>query len=213
MHIRPYRPADREAVHDICIRTADSGEDASASYRDPDILPAIFAHPYTFLDPDLAFVLDDGGRAVGYVVGTADTSAFAARFRAEWLPLVAERYPAPAAEPTTPDEVMAHLLHTPERMVLPELTDHPAHLHIDLLPGCRGSGHGRMLIDTFVTALGRTGAVGLHVAMVTANHRARPFYDRLGFRPLAVTDPGPLTYLGLPVPAPTATVHTQPAEA
>ncbi|MFC3502498.1 GNAT family N-acetyltransferase [Micromonospora krabiensis] len=203
MPIRPYRPADHDAVHDICIRTADAGEDASSSYRDPGILPAIFAHPYTFLDPDLAFVLDDDGRAVGYVLGTADTATFAARFRTEWLPLVAGRHPAPQTEPTTPDEVMAHLLHTPERMVLPELTDHPAHLHIDLLPGYRRSGHGRALIDTFLTALGRTGAAGLHVAMVTANHRARRFYDRLGFRPLAVADPGPLTYLGLPVPTTT----------
>ncbi|WP_328367664.1 hypothetical protein OHQ88_23470 [Micromonospora zamorensis] len=34
---------------------------------------------------------------------------------------------------------MAHLLHTPEQMVLPELADHPAHLHIDVLPGYRRS--------------------------------------------------------------------------
>src|SRR5205807_441040 len=93
--IRPYRPADRDAVHEICIRTADAGEDASGSYHDPGILPTIFAHPYTHLEPELAFVADDGGRAVGYVLGTADTTRFADRFRAEWLPLVTARYPAP----------------------------------------------------------------------------------------------------------------------
>lgn len=200
MIIRRYQPDDRDAVHDICIRTADAGEDASTSYADPNILPEIFAHPYTHLEPDLAFVLDDGGRAVGYVLGTADTRAFAARFRNEWLPLVTDRYPPPTGDPTTPDAVMAHLLRTPERMVLPELADHPAHLHIDLLAAYRKSGHGRALISRFTAALRERGAPALHVGMVTANRQARPFYDRLGFRPLPVPDPGPLTYLGLAVP-------------
>ncbi|GAA5085682.1 GNAT superfamily N-acetyltransferase [Thermocatellispora tengchongensis] len=200
MIIRPYRAADRDAVHDICIRTADAGEDASGSYADPGILPEIFAHPYCHLEPGLAFVLDDGGRAVGYVLGAADTAVFAARFRDEWLPLVGDRYPPPSGRPVTPDEAMAYLLHTPERMVLPELAGYPAHLHIDLLPGYRRAGHGRALIRTFVDAVSARGAVGLHVGMATANRRARIFYDRLGFRPLDVADPGPVTYLGLPVP-------------
>ncbi|MEV1146423.1 GNAT family N-acetyltransferase [Micromonospora sp. NPDC049799] len=210
MIIRPYQPDDRDAVHDICIRTADAGEDASTSYADPDILPEIFAHPYSHLEPDLAFVLDHDGVPVGYVLGTADTAAFARRFRSEWLPLVSDRYPPPNGDPTTPDAVMAHLLHTPERMVLPDLAHYPAHLHIDLLAGYRRSGHGRALVDRFVTALRERGTPAVHVGMVTANRRARPFYDRLGFRPLPVADPGPLTYLGLAVPDPPAERHLPP---
>ncbi|MFK3983362.1 GNAT family N-acetyltransferase [Micromonospora sp. NPDC050397] len=197
MRIRPYRSGDRNAVHDICIRTADAGEDASGSYANPGVLPDIFAHPYTWLEPDLAFVLDDDGQAVGYVLGTADTGAFVRRFRHDWLPRVAGRYPDPAGEPGTPDEVMAHLLHTPERMILPELVDYPAHLHIDVLPGYQRSGHGRSLIDTFTRAVRRAGAPGVHLGMVTVNHRARAFYDRLGFHVIEVADPGPITYLGL----------------
>ncbi|AVT30445.1 GNAT family N-acetyltransferase [Plantactinospora sp. BC1] len=197
MEIRPYRSGDRAAVHDICIHTADAGQDASGSYADPGILPHIFAHPYAELEPELAFVLDDGGQAVGYVLGTADTAAFVRRFRDEWLPRVADRYPAPAGEPATPDEVMAHLLHTPERMILPDLKDYPAHLHIDLLPGYQRAGHGRALVDTFVGALRRAGVPGLHVGMITDNRSARAFYDRLGFHVVDVADPGPLTYLGL----------------
>ncbi|GAA4261826.1 GNAT family N-acetyltransferase [Dactylosporangium darangshiense] len=195
--IRSYRSADRDAVHDICIRTADAGQDASGSYADPDVLPDIFAHPYTHLEPDLAFVVDDGGAAVGYVLGTTDTAGFVKRFRDEWLPLVAGRYPAPAGEPGTPDEVMAHLLHWPERMVVPELAGYPAHLHIDLLPAHQRAGHGRALIDAFVAALRERGVPGVHLGMVTTNTPARAFYDRLGFHVLEVPDPGPLTYLGL----------------
>jgi hypothetical protein len=36
----------------------------------------------------------------------------------------------------------------------------------------------------------------VHLSMLTSNRPARAFYDRLGFRELAVPDPGPVTYLG-----------------
>jgi hypothetical protein len=32
--IRPYRPSDRDAVADICVRTADNGGDSRSLYRD-----------------------------------------------------------------------------------------------------------------------------------------------------------------------------------
>jgi GNAT superfamily N-acetyltransferase len=206
--IRPYRPSDRVALDDICIRTADAGRDARSVYEDPSVLPEIFAAPYAYLEPGLAFVLavdsdpgessgDGFGTAVGYVVGTADTAAFVRRFRNEWLPLVGHRYPNRTTRPTTPDEVMADLLHAPERMIMVDLAGYPAHLHIDLLPGYQRAGYGRALVETFIVALRRADVPALHVAMVTANHAARPFYDRLGFHVIDVADAGPLTYLGL----------------
>lgn len=142
--LRPYRPEDREALFDICVRTGHEGGDARHLYPDPGLLPNIFAAPYAVLEPELAFVVEDGGRAVGYILGTADTASFVDRYRAEWLPGLAERYQAPVREPATPTEEMTALMHDPERMILPELADYPAHLHIDLLPTHQRSGHGRM---------------------------------------------------------------------
>jgi ribosomal protein S18 acetylase RimI-like enzyme len=197
--VRPYHPADLPALHEICLRTADAGQDASGTYpkEDHDLLGAIFAAPYAVLEPELAFVVDDGGgRAVGYVLGTGDTARFAERFRDEWLPTVADRWPAPAGEPGTPSEVMAMLLHTPERMVHPALADYPAHLHIDLLPDFQRAGHGRSLITAYLAALAAQGVPAVHLGMLTSNTPARAFYDRLGFHEIPVPDPGPLTYLG-----------------
>jgi GNAT superfamily N-acetyltransferase len=196
-HVRPYLTADLGALHDIGVRTAHEGGDARHLYPDPDLVPSIFAAPYAVLEPDLAFVLDDGsGRAVGYVLGTADTARFAEAFRDRWLPRVAARFPAPSGPPRSPSEEMALLLHRPERMVLPELADHPAHLHIDLLPGWQRRGYGRALMGAFLAALRAQGVGAVHLGMVTANTPARAFYDRLGFTELPVADPGPLTYLG-----------------
>jgi hypothetical protein len=72
--IRPYRAEDLAAVYDVCVRTADVGGDARGKYHSDDLMPDLFAGPYVFLEPDFAFVLDDGHRAVGYVIGTRSPS-------------------------------------------------------------------------------------------------------------------------------------------
>jgi GNAT superfamily N-acetyltransferase len=194
--IRPYRPSDLAAVYDICVRTADAGEDARGHYSNDDLMGDLFAGPYVRLEPDLAFVLDDGGDAVGYVVGTADTATFVKRYAAEWIPFLGDKYPAPPPPPRTAEQDMVALHHHPERMLVPglDLAAFPAHLHIDLLPPYQGRGFGRRLIERFA---GTVDAPGVHLGMSTANVKARAFYDRLGFEQLPVPGPGPVTYLGL----------------
>ncbi|MDX3585438.1 GNAT family N-acetyltransferase [Streptomyces europaeiscabiei] len=195
--VRPYRPGDHDALHEICVRTAHNGGDSRPVYTDPDVFPATFATPYAHLEPELTFVLDDGhGQAVGYILGTANTPAFVEDFREKWLPLVADRFPAPLGPPATPDEAIIQLLHHPERMLRPEVVPYPAHLHIDLLPAWQGRGHGRALMHTFLRALHTGGVPAVHLSMVTTNTPARAFYDRLGFHEIEVPDPGPVTYLG-----------------
>jgi ribosomal protein S18 acetylase RimI-like enzyme len=199
MRVRPYRASDRDAVADICVRTADAGGDSRHLYPDLELMPSIFALPYVELEPALAFVADDGERAVGYVVGTADTRAFVANYRRYWLPTLLDRYPVPVGPPTTPAEAMVRLMHDPERMIVPELAEYPAHLHIDLLPEHQRAGHGRALMAAFLGALARAGVPAVHLGMLTANTGARAFYDRLGFHPISVPSHGDLTYLGLEV--------------
>jgi ribosomal protein S18 acetylase RimI-like enzyme len=196
--IRPYRPADRDDVYDVCLRTADSGGDATGLYQNPDLMGDLFAGPYVYLAPDFAFVLDDGERVSGYVLGVPDTAKFAQQLRDEWLPLVGAKHPAPAGPPANRDEEMRELLHQPELMVNPHLADYPAHLHIDLLPAYQRSGWGRKLIVTLLTALRAAGVARVYLAMLTTNTAAGMFYERLGFHELDVPDRGPLTYLGRP---------------
>jgi len=197
--LRPYRPSDADDLYDVCVRTADAGGDARGQYASDRLMGDLFALPYATLEPDLAFVVDDGTRVVGYVVGTADTPRFVERYRDEWIPALDGRYPpAPPVltDDATPDDVMHYLHEHPERLLVPEVTPYPAHLHIDLLPGFQGQGLGRRLLETFAAAAADAGADAVHVGMVTANTGARPFYDALGFHVIDVPDAGPLTYLG-----------------
>jgi ribosomal protein S18 acetylase RimI-like enzyme len=200
--IRRYVPGDHDAVYDICVRTADAGGDARGKYRTDDLMPDLFAGPYAFLEPEHAFVLDDGERAVGYVLGTPDTAAFARAYRERWIPRLADRYQVPPDPPVTPNDVMLALHYWPERLLWSELPKYPAHLHIDLLPGFQGQGYGRQLIDTFNDSVAAAGAVGVHVCVVSQNTAALGFYERIGFGGVEVDEPGGVTYLGRALLAP-----------
>jgi ribosomal protein S18 acetylase RimI-like enzyme len=94
----------------------------------------------------------------------------------------------------TPDDQMLALHYAPERLLWSELPRYPAHLHIDLLPGFQGNGHGRKLIDTFCDAVADEGAAGVHVCVVSENTKALGFYQRIGFTCIEVDEPGQVTY-------------------
>lgn len=177
VEIRLYRPTDRADVYDVCVCTAAAGGDATGIYSSDDLMPDVFAGPYLAFQPDLAFVVDVGDRVAGYVIAAADTRAFVERVRQGWVPTFASKYP----EPSPTDAPIVAMGVDPERMLVPEVDEYPAHLHIDLLPELQGQGCGRALIDTLRTELARRGIPGLHLTMDPANLPARAFYDRLGF--------------------------------
>lgn len=195
-HIRPAADTDTEALYDICVRTARAGKDARGQLDDDRLWGDLFAVPYQRLAPDHSYVLDDGtGQAVGYVVGTADTAAFARLLREVWLPATAGRVPVPPDPPVTAQDGLRALHYHPEWRVNSQLAAYPAHLHIDLLPDWRGRGFGRGLMAAMIDGLRSAGVPGLHLEMLTSNTNARRFYDRLGFTEFPVSDPGDLTVL------------------
>jgi ribosomal protein S18 acetylase RimI-like enzyme len=177
--IRGYRPSDLDAVYDICVRTADAGDDLRGRFSDDRLIGDIYAGPYVTLEPEVARILDDGaGNAVGYIIGTVDTPEFVRRYESEWLPSLGGRYDG---DDDPRDQNLLHLLRWPQRMLLPELADYPAHLHIDLLPEARGHGEGRALMTSFLRGLHAAGVERVHLSMAPSNTGARAFYDRLGF--------------------------------
>ncbi|GAA1629055.1 GNAT family N-acetyltransferase [Actinoplanes couchii] len=183
MMIRSYRPGDLDAIYDICVRTAASGGDARGRHSSDRLLGDVWAVPYVTKEPEHAHVLDDGtGTAVGYILGTADTTDFVRWSRAEWVPAVEARF----ATGDPRDESLAAVLHSPEKMIHAELADHPAHLHIDLLPEWQGRGQGRALMAAFLNGLRAAGVPRVHLGMAADNHGAHAFYQRLGFHDLPV---------------------------
>ena len=194
MELRPYRPDDLRDLYDVCVRTGDAGGDATGLYSTDDLLPDIFLGPYLSLEPELAFVVDTGQRAAGYVVGTADTERFVDAHRRTWVPRFAAAHPL-VEPPHDPEEQLVLLGHRPESILDLVHEGFPAHLHIDLLPEVQGRGFGRALIRTFLDALRARGVPGVHLGVSAENTSAIRFYERLGFIPLA--PPGETVVLGL----------------
>ncbi|SEF18913.1 GNAT family N-acetyltransferase [Jiangella alba] len=191
--IRPYRPADRDDIARVCLRTGASGGDATGWYSDDTLLPDLAAVPYLEYAPDLALVVDDGERAAGYLIGVADTAAFIEWWRREWVPVVAARHPGPGAPtahtPRISEELLLEVGRQPEVMRLPELDAYPAQLHVNLLPEVQGQGLGRRLVDRFRAMLAARGVPALHLGIDPDNVGARAFYDCLGFHELPSSTP------------------------
>ena len=185
--IRRYRSGDFRDLYRICLGTGKSGDDATALYRDPDLLGHIYAAPYGLFEPALAFVVEDELGVGGYCLGALDTKAFEERLEERWWPALRRRYPEPDArrrDQWTPDEQAAYVIHHPWRSDDDIVAGYPSHLHIDLLPRFQAQGNGRRLIDIELTALRERGSDGVHLLVTAQNHRALGFYYHLGFSEL-----------------------------
>lgn len=193
--IRRYLASDRDHVYDVCVRTGAAGQDARGRYSTDALLGDIYAGPYLHIAPEHAYVLDSGARVVGYVVGTPNTPEFVAAYLADWLPRMRDRYTPPPATPASDEERKLAEMFAIENMLRPELTPHPAHLHVNLLPDFQGAGYGRALITMFLASVAAAGARSSHLVVRTANTGALRFYDKLGWRRIEVADPGPSIFL------------------
>lgn len=190
--IRAYHPSDLYRLYRICLETGADGNDATGTIDD-EILGHFFAAPYAVLEPALCLVLTEHGLPCGYILGTADSNAFAHRTATEWFPALRERYPLPATEDRSRDAGMIRAIHAGYRA--PDIArQYPAHLHIDILPTGQGRGFGKALMDRFMDALVARGCPGVHLGVSQRNERALAFYPKLGFEILTIT--GGTTYFG-----------------
>ncbi len=185
MTIRPATAADAAALERICLLTGAAGTDATGMFTDDTALADVYATPYLYGPGCFALVWDVDGEARGYIVGTDDTVAFQRWFVAEWWPRVGGAH----RPRTEADGWLLPSAADPRRMLIDEVAEYPAHLHIDLMPELQGRGLGRRLIDTLRATLAERGVPALHLGIDAANVGARAFYERLGFHELTSSRP------------------------
>ncbi len=193
MLIRDYCPVDLPYLYDICLRTGDSGRDASSLFVDPFMIGQFYAAPYALFDPRCVLILEgrlgDQVRPLGYMLGTHDTAAYNAWFDRAWRPSAAAMYP-PRPETPVPAggvkplaERIRALFHQPFAPS-PWLERYPGHIHIDLLPEVQGAGWGRKLMDAYGKRLASLGCPGYHLGVGKRNENAVAFYRRYGMTEL-----------------------------
>ena len=177
MSVRPATPADHDQIARICRLTGAQGDDATGMFADDAALSDVYATPYLHGPGGFCLVWEADGGARGYVLGTADTAAFQEWFVDVWWPQVGPRH----RPSTAGDAWLLPSAADPGRMLIPQLADHPAHLHIDLLPDQQGRGAGRALIEAACALLAAQGVRGVHLVAERANAGAQAFYPRVGF--------------------------------
>jgi ribosomal protein S18 acetylase RimI-like enzyme len=185
--VRRCQPRDWDAVYEVCLCTGDDGKEATHLFDDPKVLGHVYVGPYMKLEPELAFVLEDGPGVCGYVLGALDSKKFYGGYLDEWLPGIRRQYPKPSGDPaqwSLTQRVCAQY-YQPEIFWPEPYEDYPSHLHIDLLPRAQGRGLGREMMRVLLGELVARGSTGAHLAMALSNARAERFYKKLGFHELA----------------------------
>jgi ribosomal protein S18 acetylase RimI-like enzyme len=186
--IRNVRASDRDAVYDVCVRTADAGDDGTRLYADPLLPGHVWAGAYVALEPEHGFVVDDGERVIGYILGALDSRAFEVELDRRWWPPLRARYPLEDTAMPAADRIARTLIHHPARADEALVAEFPSHLHIDLLPVAQGRGLGRRLVDRLLDSLRADGSAGVHLGVSPRNGRAIGFYRALEFEALAGDD-------------------------
>jgi ribosomal protein S18 acetylase RimI-like enzyme len=173
-------------LYRICLLTGKDGVDASGTV-DEDILGHIYAAPYATFEPDLCFVLTENDSAIGYILGTRDSTAFAEMCGQNWWPVLRRKYPLMEEHDETRTALLIRSLHKGYQP--PSFAaEYPAHLHIDILTSGQGMGFGRQLIDIFCARLREHQVPALHFGVSRLNQRAFGFYEHLGFHLIETTD-------------------------
>ena len=181
---------DRNQVDHICLKTGDAGEDATGKHADDQLLSYVYAFPYLEHASRWAWVVVEDDTVLGYVLGVPNAAAFRRWWRASWAPALEERFPAHERKrwPLADQQLF-------DSALVPEVDNHwedqhPAELHVDILPAGQGRGLGRKLVETLLQELKHEGVPGLALGVDAENTNAIRFYDRLGFKVLSETRDG-----------------------
>ncbi len=178
--IRNFKKGDEPQIAKICLLTGYSGKDASEYFKYKNLLAEYYALPYLHYEPELCFVAAQEDVPVGYILGVSDSEEFGKWCEQNWFPQIREKYSLTGNYKSAFEKRIVQLLYegyAPKK----ELSEYPAHLHIDLLPIAQGKGMGRKLMELFLETLTEQSVEAVHLEVGKRNTGAIKFYRKLNF--------------------------------
>lgn len=165
--IRPYRSGDREAVREICRRTAYRNRGSAAVIEDGELFADYWTKYYTEEEPESALVVEQDGRVVGYLLGCVDSARFHRAMARRIVPAVLARALWRLATFRYRDPNSRRMLYWLLRYGWQEdpaipLDRFPAHYHCNILQQGYGKGYYSALAYRFLDELSRRGVERLH---------------------------------------------------
>ena len=182
-NIRQAVPSDIPYAYQICLKTGDTGQDATGLLNDEFIIGQYFAAPYLHYEIDTCFVLEVDRIPSGYIIGASETNDFNDWMNTRWLPHIRKIYTRDMLAKSDLEKFLLDLIHK-DCLMHDYLQDYPSHLHIDLLPIAQKQGFGKKMMHTLLTRMKEKGSKGLHLSVSENNTNAIGFYKKLGFSEL-----------------------------
>jgi len=152
--IRKYELKDRDNVRDLCCDTGFLGNPIDPVFGDRDLFADIHTNYYLEKEPDSAFIAEERGRMVGYVLSCKNDRDFRRYFILRTLPLTALklvwRY---FTQYNEKERRYARWLLFRSLRETPRMPKDSAHLHIDLERKHRSKDTGKRLAEELFSYL------------------------------------------------------------
>ncbi len=172
--IRKYEEKDYEGVCYACLHSEDD-DDITEEFAE--FVLDTFCRYYIDNEPENCFVVDDDGKAVGYIICAENFDKFKKVFDEEYFPRSISH-----GESRIEWATEAYKLHEKYK------EKYPAHLHIDILPQYQRMGLGGKLVSALSEHLVSKGIPGVMLTTGTKNITANNFYRKYGFEEVEVYD-------------------------
>jgi len=183
--IRPFTPADRQAVRDICCDTADMGGAIEGFFHDRECAADVLTAYYTDYEPHATFVAESQGKVVGYIQGCFDNRRYGlvmfwilvpkTLFKGLVRGVLFHREVWRLAGAATRNWRRAFVWRKKS------FHSHQGHIHIGIANGFRGQHVGQKLTEALLGYARTQGIEELTASVHDGNIAACRFFERLGF--------------------------------
>ncbi|MFM8231891.1 MAG: GNAT family acetyltransferase [Chthoniobacterales bacterium] len=182
--IRPYRPADRDAVRRLCCETGYLGKAIDPVFEDRELFADYLTSFYTDWEPESTFVLEQNGEVKGYLMGSR--RPFLQQFYNFFLNLslfARGIFRYPRYKKASKAFVRWILLNAWREV--PAAPRRIPHFHFNMLPEVQGFGTAREILVQFLNHLRAHGETHVFGQVVTfEERRGAKVFERYGFRVL-----------------------------
>jgi ribosomal protein S18 acetylase RimI-like enzyme len=183
--VRPYRPADREALFQIAADTAYFGDPIEVFMEDRRVFLNSFYTYYTDMEPEHCWVACADEKLAGFLTGCTDTKKQEDAMQHVLIPEVWGKVLRGKYHPgikTYRYMVAMWLAERRHETTSADLSLYPAHLHINVDAAWRGYGLGKRLIQAYLNQLVELGIPGVHLGTTSRNVTACKLYESVGFK-------------------------------
>lgn len=173
--IRKYKENDAENVRFACLNA--EGYNSITNEDTAKLVLNTFCDYYIECEPENCFVVDDDGRAVGFIISAESFEPYKKALDEVYCeknkPLGEERYNWAKASTLTPQKFK---------------DEYPAHFHINILPEYQRVGAGGKLLEALFEHYKAKDVKGVMLCCNAQNEVGLNFYKKYGFTVLEETE-------------------------